>query len=114
LLIPTPSRTGRQVPGRRFHNGSGTTNFPTIFQSPFYGRTYESQYLCGSGSRCGRPKPASWVFVAANPFGQVNWTVNAFAPCAPGHQSDATLTVIYTPAAWNDPMKERASRYCID
>jgi basic membrane lipoprotein Med (substrate-binding protein (PBP1-ABC) superfamily) len=47
-------------------------------------------------------------FVAANPFGPVVWTVNAFEMGAQKVNSSATVNVIYT-GAWNDPVKERAA-----
>ncbi len=47
-------------------------------------------------------------FVAANPFGVVNWTINAFALGAQKMNPNATVNVIYT-GAWNDPVKERAA-----
>ena len=47
-------------------------------------------------------------FVAANPFGQVNWTINAYAMGAHEINPDATVTVVYT-GAWNDPTKERSA-----
>lgn len=88
-----------------FLNASGTTNAPNL--TSYYGRTYESQYLCGMAagaiSRTGR-----LGFVAANPFGVVNWTVNAYALGARRMNPDATVTVIFT-GAWNDPVKERAA-----
>lgn len=88
-----------------FLNGSGTTNGANL--ESFYGRTYESQYLCGmvagAVSRTGK-----LGFVAANPFGVVNWTVNAYALGAQKMRPGATVTVIYT-GAWNDPVKERAA-----
>src|SRR3546814_13270337 len=47
-------------------------------------------------------------FVAANPFGQVNWTVNALALGAQQINPDATVTVVYT-GPWNAPVKERSA-----
>ena len=95
----------KKYPDVAFLNGSGTTNAPNL--ESFYGRTYESQYLCGmaagAASRSGK-----LGFVAANPFGQVNWTINAYELGARQINPDATVTVIYT-GAWNDPVKERAA-----
>ncbi len=88
-----------------FLNGSGTTNSGNL--ESFYGRTYESQYLCGMAAGAAS-KTGKLGFVAANPFGQVNWTVNAFALGAQQINPDATVTVVYT-GAWNDPVKERAA-----
>ena len=73
----------------------------------FYGRTYESQYLCGMAAGAAS-KTGKLGFVAANPFGVVNWTVNAFALGAQQVNPNATVTVIYT-GSWADPVKERAA-----
>ncbi len=94
-----------KYPAVAFLNGSGTTN-GTNLQS-FYGRTYESQYLCGMAAGAAT-KSGKLGFVAANPFGVVNWTINAFAMGAQKMNPKATVTVIYT-GAWNDPVKERAA-----
>ena len=58
-----------------FLNAAGTTNGPNL--QSFYGRTYESQYLCGMVAG-GVSKSGKLGFVGANPFGIVNWTVNAY------------------------------------
>jgi basic membrane protein A and related proteins len=94
-----------KYPGVAFLNGSGTTNSGNL--ESFYGRTYESQYLCGMAAGAAS-KSGKLGFVAANPFGVVNWTVNAFALGAQKMNPNATVTVIYT-GAWNDPVKERAA-----
>ncbi len=94
-----------KYPDVAFLNGSGTTNSHNL--ESFYGRTYESQYLCGMAAGAASPT-GKLGFVAANPFGQVNWTVNAFAMGAQQINPEATVTVIYT-GAWNDPVKERAA-----
>jgi len=94
-----------KYPDVAFLNGSGTTNSGNL--ESFYGRTYESQYLCGMAAGAAS-KTGKLGFVAANPFGQVNWTVNAFALGAQQINPDATVTVVYT-GAWNDPVKERAA-----
>jgi basic membrane protein A len=94
-----------KYPDVAFLNASGTTNSGNL--ESFYGRTYESQYLCGMAAGAAS-KSGKLGFVAANPFGVVNWTVNAFALGAQKMNPGATVTVIYT-GAWNDPMKERAA-----
>uniref|UniRef100_UPI003F83AEB1 BMP family ABC transporter substrate-binding protein n=1 Tax=Cupriavidus ulmosensis TaxID=3065913 RepID=UPI003F83AEB1 len=94
-----------KYPDVAFLNASGTTNGPNL--ESFYGRTYESQYLCGMAAGAAS-KSGKLGFVAANPFGVVNWTVNAFALGAQKMNPNATVTVIYT-GAWNDPVKERAA-----
>lgn len=94
-----------KYPDVAFLNGSGTTNGANL--ESFYGRTYESQYLCGMAAGAAS-KTGKLGFVAANPFGVVNWTVNAYALGAQKVNPAATVTVIYT-GAWNDPVKERAA-----
>lgn len=88
-----------------FLNPAGITNGPNL--KSYYGRTYESQYLCGMAAGA-LSESGKLGFVAANPFGLVNWTVNAYALGARQMNPDATVTVIYT-GAWNDPVKERAA-----
>jgi basic membrane lipoprotein Med (substrate-binding protein (PBP1-ABC) superfamily) len=95
----------KKYPKVAFLNGSGTTNAPNL--ESFYGRTYESQYLCGMAAGAAS-KTGKLGFVAANPFGQVNWTVNAFELGALQMNPKATVNVIFT-GAWNDPVKERAA-----
>lgn len=92
-------------PDVAFINPSGTTNGPNL--QSVYGRTYESQYLCGMAAGA-VSKTGKLGFVAANPFGVVIWTVNAFQMGAKLTNPNATTTVIFT-GAWNDPVKERAA-----
>ncbi|MCB1502661.1 MAG: BMP family ABC transporter substrate-binding protein [Bauldia sp.] len=94
-----------QYPNVAFLNGAGITNGPNL--ESFYGRTYETQYLCGMAAAAAS-KTGKLGFVAANPFGLVNWTVNAYELGAKQINPDATTTVIFT-GAWNDPVKERAA-----
>lgn len=94
-----------KYPDVAFLNPAGITNGPNL--ESFYGRTYESQYLCGMAAGAAS-KSGKLGFVAANPFGLVNWTVNAYALGAQQINPNATVTVIYT-GAWNDPVKERAA-----
>ncbi len=94
-----------EYPEIAFLNASGTTNGPNLLS--FYGRTYESQYLCGMAAAAASDT-GKLGFVAANPFGVVNWTINAYELGAKNMNPDATLTVVYT-GAWNDPTKERAA-----
>ncbi|MEO5321887.1 BMP family ABC transporter substrate-binding protein [Mesorhizobium sp. CC13] len=94
-----------KYPEVAFLNPAGTTNGPNL--ESFYGRTYESQYLCGMAA-AGASKSGKLGFVAANPFGLVNWTVNAYAMGARQVNPKATVTVVFT-GAWNDPVKERAA-----
>jgi basic membrane lipoprotein Med (substrate-binding protein (PBP1-ABC) superfamily) len=94
-----------EYPNVAFMNGAGITNGPNL--ESVYGRTYETQYLCGMAAAAAS-KTGKLGFVAANPFGLVNWTVNAFQMGAEQINPDATTTVIFT-GAWNDPVKERAA-----
>jgi len=84
-----------QYPNVAFLNGAGITNGPNL--ESFYGRTYETQYLCGMAAAAAS-KTGKLGFVAANPFGLVNWTVNAFQLGAEQINPDATTTVIFTGA----------------
>lgn len=95
----------KQYPNVAFINPAGTTNAANL--QSIYGRTYESQYLCGMAAGA-ISKSGKLGFVAANPFGLVNWTVNAYALGAQKMNPDATVTVVFT-GAWNDPVKERAA-----
>lgn len=101
----TFAELAKDHPDVAFLNGSGTTNSDNLLS--FYGRTYESQYLCGMAAGAAS-ETGKLGFVAANPFGQVNWTINAYALGAQRMNPDATVTVVYT-GAWNDPVKERAA-----
>jgi basic membrane lipoprotein Med (substrate-binding protein (PBP1-ABC) superfamily) len=94
-----------KYPKVAFLNASGTTNGPNL--ESFYGRTYESQYLCGMAAG-GMSKTGKLGFVAAHPIGPVNWTINAYELGAQKMNPNATVTVIFT-GSWNDPVKERAA-----
>ena len=95
-----------EYPDVAFLNAAGTTNNEKNLVS-YYGRTYESQYLCGMVAGA-MTKTNKIGFVAANPFGLVNWTVNAYLLGARQMNPDVTLSVVYT-GAWYDPVKERSS-----
>lgn len=94
-----------QYPDVVFINPAGTTNGPNL--KSVYGRTYETQYLCGMVAG-GLTETNKIGFVAANPFGLVNWTVNAYLLGARQVNPDAQLSVVFT-GAWGDPVKERAA-----
>src|SRR5882672_10512619 len=95
----------QKYPKVAFLNASGTTNGANL--ESFYGRTYESQYLCGMIAGA-MSKTGKLGFVAAHPIGPVNWTINAYEMGALKMNPKATTTVIFT-GAWNDPVKERAA-----
>jgi basic membrane protein A len=95
----------QKYPKVAFLNASGTTNGANL--ESFYGRTYESQYLCGMIAGA-MSKTGKLGFVAAHPIGPVNWTINAYELGALKMNPKATVTVIFT-GAWNDPVKERAA-----
>src|ERR1700752_5076519 len=86
-----------KYPKVAFLNASGTTNGPNL--ESFYGRSYESQYLCGMAAG-GMSKSGKLGFVAAHPIGPVNWTINAFELGAKKMNPNVTTTVIYT-GEWN-------------
>lgn len=94
-----------RFPKVAFLNPAGITNGPNL--QSYYGRTYESQYLCGMVAGA-MSKSGELGFVAANPLGLVNWTVNAYLLGARKTNPDATLRVVYT-GSWYDPVKERAA-----
>jgi len=95
----------KRHPDVAFLDAAGTTNGPNL--ESFYGRTYESQYLCGMAAAA-VSKTGKLGFVAAHPFGVVNWTINAYELGARKVNPNAVLTVVYT-GAWDDPVKERAA-----
>lgn len=88
-----------------FINPAGITNADNL--KSVYGRTYETQYLCGMVAG-GLTETNRLGFVAANPFGLVNWTVNAYLMGARQVNPDVELTVVFT-GAWADPVRERAA-----
>lgn len=94
-----------KYPHVAFLNASGITNSGNL--ESFYGRTYQSQYLCGMAAGAAS-KSGKLGFVAAHPIPPVNWTINAFEMGARAINPKATVTVIFT-GAWNDPVKERAA-----
>jgi basic membrane protein A and related proteins len=92
-------------PNIAFLNAGGTTNGPNL--ESIYGRTYETHYLCGMVAGA-MSKTGKLGFVAANPFGLVNWTINGYELGAKKMNPNATVTAVFT-GAWNDPVKERAA-----
>ena len=64
-----------KYPDVAFLNGSGTTNGSNL--ESFYGRTYESQYLCGMVAGA-MSKSGKLGFVAAHPIGPVNFVAPDF------------------------------------
>ena len=95
-----------KYPDVAFVNAAGTTNNGKNLMS-YYGRTYESQYLCGMVAGA-MTKTGKIGFVAAVPIGLVNWTVNGYLMGARKMNPNVTLTVVYT-GGWYDPVKERAA-----
>src|SRR5258708_20183808 len=79
--------------------GLGTTQGAN--RESFYGRTYESQYLCGMIAGA-MSKTGKLGFVAAHPIGPVNWTINAYEMGALKMNPKATTTVLFT-GAWTHP-----------
>ncbi|TDK49806.1 BMP family ABC transporter substrate-binding protein [Antarcticimicrobium luteum] len=70
----TFTELAEQYPAIVFITPAGATNGANL--KSVYGRTYETQYLCGMVAG-GLTKSNKIGFVAANPFGLVNWPVNA-------------------------------------
>jgi basic membrane protein A len=101
----TFKQLAEKYPQVAFLDASGTVNGVNL--QSFYGRTYQSQYLCGMAAAA-VSKTGKLGFVAAHPFGVVNWTINAFELGAQKIKPDATTTVIFT-GEWNNPVKERAA-----
>jgi basic membrane lipoprotein Med (substrate-binding protein (PBP1-ABC) superfamily) len=101
----TFKKLSEKYPQVAFLNGAGITNGANL--ESFYGRTYESQYLCGMAAGA-VSKSGKLGFVAANPLGLVNWTINAYLLGARQMNPNATVTAVFT-GAWNDPVKERAA-----
>jgi basic membrane protein A len=95
----------KEYPKVAFLNPAGTTNGPNL--QSYYGRTYESQHLCGMVAGA-MSKTGKLGFIAAHPIGLVNWTVNAYLLGARRMNPNATVNVVYT-GAWVDPVKERAA-----
>lgn len=93
----------KKYPDVAFLNANGTTTGPNL--GSFYGRTYESQYLCGMVA-ASMSESGKLGFIAANPIGSVVWSINSYALGAQAVNPDATVSVVYT-GAWNDPVKER-------
>ena len=95
----------KEYPDIAFVNPAGITNGPNL--QSYYGRTYESQYLCGMVAGA-MTKSNKLGFIAAHPLGLVTWTVNAYALGAQAVNPKATVNVVYT-GSWYDPVKERAT-----
>ena len=94
-----------KYPNVAFIVPGGATNAGNL--AGIYGRSYEPHYLCGMAAGA-LTKSNKIGFVAANPYGVVNWTVNGYLIGARTVNPDVTLHVVYT-GAWNDPVKERAA-----
>lgn len=101
----TFKKLSEKHPEVAFLNASGITNGSNL--ESFYGRTYQSQYLCGMAAGAAS-KTGKLGFVAANPLPVVNWTINAYELGAKKINPNATVTVVFT-GAWNNPVKERAA-----
>ena len=88
-----------------FIDVSGIYHGPNL--GSVYGRSYESQYLCGMVAGA-MSKSGHLGFVAAHPLGLVNWTINSYVLGAQVINPKATVHAIFT-GAWDDPVKERAA-----
>lgn len=94
-----------KYPQIAFLNASGTTNGPNL--QSYYGRSYESHYLCGMIAGA-MTKTGKIGFVAAHPLGIVNWVVNGYALGVRKTNPTATVTTVFT-GSWADAVKERAA-----
>jgi len=94
-----------KYPAIAFLNASGTTNGPNL--QSYYGRSYESHYLCGMIAGA-MTKTGKIGFVAAHPLGVVNWVVNGYALGVRKTNPTATVTTVFT-GSWADPVKERVA-----
>ena len=94
-----------QNPKIAFIDTSGIHHGPNL--GSVYGRSYESQYLCGMVAGA-MSKSGHLGFIAAHPLGLVNWTINAYALGAQTVNPKADVRAIFT-GAWDDPVKERAA-----
>lgn len=101
----TFNELAQKYPQVAFIDISGTKHGPNL--GTVYGRSYESQYLCGMIAGA-MSKSGNVGFVAPNPLGLVIWTINAYEMGAKKMNPNATLHVVYT-GSWNDPVKERAA-----
>ncbi len=101
----TFNELAQKYPQVAFIDISGTKHGPNL--GTVYGRSYESQYLCGMIAGA-MSKSGNLGFVAPNPLGLVIWTINAYEMGAKKMNPNATLHVVYT-GSWNDPVKERAA-----
>jgi basic membrane lipoprotein Med (substrate-binding protein (PBP1-ABC) superfamily) len=90
-------------PDVAFIDISGTQHGPNL--GSVYGRTYESQFLCGMVAGA-MSKSGNIGFVAAHPLSVVNWTINAYALGAQSVNPKAVVHAVFT-GSWNDPVKER-------
>jgi basic membrane lipoprotein Med (substrate-binding protein (PBP1-ABC) superfamily) len=95
----------QKFPEVAFLNASGTTNGPNL--QSYYGRSYESHYLCGMVAGA-MTKTGKIGFVAAHPLGIVNWVVNGYALGVRKTNPSATVTAVFT-GSWADPLKERVA-----
>ena len=94
-----------KYPAVAFLNASGTTNGPNL--QSYYGRSYESHYLCGMIAGA-MTKTGKIGFVAAHPLGVVNWVVNGYALGVRKTNPSATVITVFT-GSWMDPVKERVA-----
>jgi basic membrane protein A and related proteins len=92
-------------PDVAFLNSPGTITTGNL--QAYYGRSYESYYLCGMVAGA-MAKNGKLGFVGGFPYPTVNWNVNAFAMGARQANPNATVTAVFI-SAWSDPAKERAA-----
>ena len=95
----------QKYPKVAFIDISGTQHAANL--GSVYGRSYETQYLCGMVAGA-MSKSGNIGFVTAHPLGLVNWTINAYAMGAQTMNPKAVVHAVFT-GDWDNPVKERAA-----
>lgn len=89
-------------PDIAFLNAAGTTYAPNL--QSFYGRTFDSHYLCGMAASA-MSRHHKIGYVGARDMPVVNWGVNGFSLGVRQHDPDGKVMVIYTDD-WANPRRE--------
>tara|TARA_R110000824_G_scaffold366730_2_gene555608 strand:+ start:137431 stop:138558 length:1128 start_codon:yes stop_codon:yes gene_type:complete len=89
-------------PDIAFLNAAGSTNAPNL--QSFYGRTFDSHYLCGIAASA-MSKRHKIGYIAARDVPVVNWGVNGFMLGVRHHDPDGKVMVIYDDD-WANPRRE--------
>lgn len=92
-----------RFPDVAFLNAAGTTNGPNL--QSFYGRSFESQYLCGMLAGL-KSQHGKLGFVAAKELAVVNWAVNGFSMGVRKTHPGSVVKTRFT-GNWADPRAEQ-------